>query len=136
MRKLIIIAALVGTTCAQAFAQRSGHQEINPEQVAERMSNRMAEKLDLSEEQKKAVYALNLEAARKRQAQWEVRKKQQEAINAERKAHQEKIAGLLTPEQNKAWEAIMEDNRSRMREGRRGAGKRPGGRKSPGSGQL
>lgn len=135
MRKLMIIAVLVGATFVQAQAQRRGNQEINPEQLAERMTDRMAEKLDLSEEQKKAVHALHLEAAQKRQGQMEVRKEQREAMKAEREAHQEKIAALLTPEQKETWKAMMENNRSKMGEGRRGPGERPRGRNRPGSDQ-
>jgi Spy/CpxP family protein refolding chaperone len=136
MRKLMIIAVLVGTTFVQAQAQRRGNQEINPEQLAERMSERMAEKLDLSEEQKEAVYALHLEEAQKRKAQWDARKKERETLKADREAHQEKIAALLTPEQKVTWEAMKEENRSKVREGRRGSGERMRGRNTPGSGRL
>ncbi|WP_162342625.1 DUF4890 domain-containing protein [Cyclobacterium salsum] len=136
MRKLMIIAVLVGATFVQAQAQRRGNQEINPEQLAERMSERMAEKLDLSEEQKKAVYALHLEEAQKRKEQWEARKEEREALKAEREAHQEKITALLTPEQKATWEEMKEENRSKMRDRRRGSGERMRGRNAPGSGRL
>lgn len=136
MRKLMIIAVLIGTTFVQAHAQKRGNQQINPEQLAERMSERMAEKLDLSEEQKKEIYALHLDEAQKRKVQFEARKEEREAMKAEREAHQKKIAALLTPEQKATWEAMKEENRSKMREGRRGSGDRMRGRRSPGSDKI
>ncbi|WP_375584872.1 DUF4890 domain-containing protein [Cyclobacterium xiamenense] len=124
MKKILIIAVLVGATFVQAQAQRRGNQEINPEQLAERMTERMTEKLNLSEVQKEQVHALHLEEAQKRKAAWEERRETMESMKAEREAYREKIAAVLSPEQKETWKSLQEENRERMREGRRGQGPR------------
>jgi Spy/CpxP family protein refolding chaperone len=137
MKKILIIAVLVGATFVQAQAQRRGNQEVNPEQLAERMTERMAEKLNLTDQQKEQVHALHLEEAQKRKANLEARKETMESMKAEREAYREKIAAVLTPEQKEAWESLQAENRERMREGRRrqGPGSRDRQRSAPSDNQ-
>jgi len=133
MKKILIIAVLVGATFVQAQAQRRGNQEVNPEQFAEKMTERMAENLNLTEEQKVQVHALHLKEAQKRKASWEERRAARETMKAEREAFQEKMAAVLTPEQKEAWESMKAENRKKMQERRRRSGPGNRDRQRPGS---
>ncbi|MEX2512601.1 MAG: DUF4890 domain-containing protein [Cyclobacteriaceae bacterium] len=124
----MMICALVGATIIQVNAQREKTMDRSPEKQAERMTQMMAERLDLNEDQKKEIHALHLEQAQKRKAERESTKEsmeaRREAMKAEREAHHEKIAGILTEEQKEKWEALKEEGRQKMQERRRGPGKR------------
>jgi protein CpxP len=87
---------------AEAQQEQTKRKPITPEKIAERMTERMAKELDLSDEQRREVYALHLENARKRADEM---KAQREKIKAEQKAQQEKLEAILSPEQKAQWEA-------------------------------
>jgi protein CpxP len=118
MKKLMMITAIFSLTLLSAFAQRDmERKEISPEQRAERSSERLAEKLDLSEEQKKQVYELNLQTAEARKAQMEARRTE---MKQNREAHQAKMEVILSPEQQEKWNELRESNRKRGGEMRKG----------------
>jgi len=117
MKKLLIITLMFSLGFG-AFAQRGAQREMpSPEQRAERMTNRMAEQLELSDEQKQKIYQLNLENAQKRQAEWEARKSEmeskREAMQQQRKQQTDEIEAILSPEQKAKWAEIRESNRKR-----------------------
>ena len=117
MKKVIMICALVVATVVHVQAQRQGDREINPEKMAERMTQ-----LDLTEEQEKQINALFLEHANSRK---ESQKENREEMKAAREAHQQKLEAILTPEQKEKWEAEQKEGRSQMRKkrgGRQGGG--------------
>lgn len=112
MKKLLFIYALSFGILLQANAQREGRTERTPENIAQRAADRMAEKLELSDAQKKEIYDIQLKQIEARTAKMEALKKEMEAS---RTAHQEKINGVLSPEQKQKWEEIQEQNKERQR---------------------
>ncbi|WP_200975031.1 DUF4890 domain-containing protein [Echinicola sp. 20G] len=121
MKKLLFVIALMAVTVIAAEAQqRKQRPDVKPEDMAERMTNRMAEELDLDETQKKAVYELNLESVKQRmeardQAK-EDRDEMREKMEADRKEHEEKLEAILTPEQTEKWKEFQKESREKMRE--------------------
>jgi Spy/CpxP family protein refolding chaperone len=117
MKKLIMICALVVAALVHLQAQGQGDREINPEKIAEKMTQRMDEKLDLTEAQEKQINALFLEQANNRK---ETQKERGEKMKAAREAHKQKLAAILTPEQKEKWEAERKKGRPQMRKKRGG----------------
>lgn len=70
------------------------------EQMAQRRTERMTEKLNLSEKQSKQLYEVNLQDIKEMQAQ-------AEQMRAYRKAQAEKMKGILTPEQFEQWKQMQ-----------------------------
>ena len=106
------LCLLAGTS---AFAQdrRAPRTKERPtaEQMAQRKTDRMVEKLNLNEDQSKQLYELNLQEVKDMQAQHErmraARKAQAEQMRAYRKAQAEKMKGILTPEQFEQWKQMQ-----------------------------
>ncbi|MBD3629580.1 DUF4890 domain-containing protein [Cyclobacterium sp.] len=128
MKKLLMISAVMIATLFQVNAQKERGRDISPENLADRMTERMSERLGLNELQQKEIHALHLEQAQKRKNEMEERKEAMEArrdaMKAERDAHEAKINQILTPEQQEKWEAMRQENRQRINEGRRSPEKR------------
>lgn len=104
MKKRIFAAAmalcLLAGTNAFAQNQKKGrmHKEIQTvEQMAQRKTDRMKEKLNLSEEQTKQVYDFNLQEIKQMQSM-------REQMRAARQAEAEKMKAILTPEQYAQWQ--------------------------------
>src|SRR5688572_15518552 len=106
MKKWIIGAALLAFTSLSVAAQQEKRQQPNPEERAKKVTEKMATELELSEDQKAQILALNLDHAKQRQAEMEREKAEREAQRAEMKAHQEKVNSILTEEQRTKWEEI------------------------------
>lgn len=98
-------------------AQQEKRPMPTPEERAQKMTDRLAERLNLSESQKKEIYAINLESAKKRQAEMEAQKSEREEKQAEMKAQEEKIQNVLTEDQRKEWEEIKLEAKERRRPG-------------------
>lgn len=121
MKKWMITAALLVFVGMGAFAQDMKTKERpDPETRAKMMTDRMAEKLELNEEQKAKILAINLEYAKKREAEMEAKKAEMEARKAEMDARRaemkeqdSKIAEVLTPEQKEKWVELKDQGRSR-----------------------
>ncbi|MFD2201693.1 DUF4890 domain-containing protein [Shivajiella indica] len=129
MKKLLMIAIIFSLSLA-AFGQREQQKEKpTPEQRAERMTDRMAEQLELTEVQKQEIYAINLQNAQKRQAEMEARRiemeARREAMKSQMESQRAQIDAVLTPEQKEKWEEIRAENRrkidERSRNGRGGS---------------
>lgn len=145
MKKILLMTALFSLSFG-VFAQRGESRDFpSPEERAERMTNRMAERLELSDDQKEKIYALNLENAQIRNSEMEARRaemeKLREARTESRKQQQEQIEAILTPEQKEKWNDMKDSDRRRgpmmhkrgggergseMRKGNRGYGDRSG----------
>lgn len=112
MKRALWIIAVISFISfgAEAQQEQKKREPMTPEKVAERMTERMARELDLSEEQKKEVYALHLENATKRA---EEMKAQRERMKADQKAQQEKLEAILSPEQKAQWEAKKSEAREK-----------------------
>ena len=121
MKKWMVTAALLVFVGMGAFAQDMKTKEKpDPETRAKMMTDRMAEKLELNEEQKTKILAINLEYAKKREAEMEAKKTEMEARKAEMDARRaemkeqdSKIAEVLTPEQKEKWVELKDQGRSR-----------------------
>ncbi|NVK48327.1 MAG: DUF4890 domain-containing protein [Cyclobacteriaceae bacterium] len=121
MKKILFSAGLVFLLSIGAFAQQRGQRQMpDPETRAKMMTDRMAEQLELSEEQKAKILAINLENAKKRQAEAEARKTEAEARRAQAKAQEEEIRAILTEEQRQKWEELKEARKERGPRGPRG----------------
>ncbi|MFD2036499.1 DUF4890 domain-containing protein [Belliella marina] len=135
MKKLLIMIAIFSVGIITAEAQRGPRggemspekraEMRSPEKRAEMMADRLAEKLALSQDQKKEVYAIQLESARKNQAEMEARRAEMKAKRAEMQAkHQEqqsKIEAVLTPEQLATWKELKDadkEKRNNIRDAR------------------
>ena len=124
MKKLCLAFVLFSLVVLNTEAQRAGMARDKPdaERIAERMTERMAKTLDLSEEQRKEVYAIQLESATQRVQEMESRRDKMRTSNQE---DQKKLEAILTPEQKAKWEASKKEvrgKRGQRHEGRRGSG--------------
>lgn len=144
MKKTILLIAILATTILGAFAQRGGQQANrempNPEQRAERMTDRLQADLNLSDEQRAEVYKINLQHAQERHAEMEAmraeREKRQAKMRERSEAQFQSVESVLTEEQKEKWSEIREDRKRKgheMREERSRGGKemRRGGRGNP-----
>lgn len=108
-----------------AFAQNQNkgrmHREMpTAEQMAQRKTDRMKEKLNLNEQQTKQVYEYNLQEVKEMQSM-------HQQMRAARQAEAEKMKSILTPEQYEQWkQAQGPECRPRGREARKGHGCKQG----------
>lgn len=99
------VCMMIGTgVCAQNMQHRSRMMKDRPtvEQMAQRQTDRMKEKLSLTDEQAKQVYAYNLQQIKE--------------MRAARQAEAAKMKSILTPEQFEKWQEMQgyDKNRGRM----------------------
>jgi len=87
MKKVIVAIMMAGMFALPAFAQHKEHH--TPEERATKMTKKMAESLELTGDQKEAVYSANLEMART----------MDEDRKAAQKTHRENLKEILTDEQ-------------------------------------
>jgi len=103
MKKIIATLFLAGIFALPAMGQNQ--QERSPEQKATKMTEKMAENLDLTADQKEAAYKANLEMARS------MKEDRAEA----HKAHQAKMKEILTDEQYAKMEQMQKERRKEMK---------------------
>jgi len=108
MKKLILAALAVFVLASPAWSQRE-HKQHNPEKMAQKMTDKMAEKLDLTEDQKTKVLEANTEYAN-------AMKDSREEMKALKEAHREKLKGILTDEQFAKLDEGMKRRKKRMQE--------------------
>jgi len=125
MKKLtfLFLAFLIsGFAFGQDTQQRV--QQRDPEQSAKLYTERLTKELDLSSEQQKRVYELTLDRSKKAKdrgfvKRGEMNKERAGELRAERKAHQDELESILTPEQVKKWNekraAMVQDRGKRDR---------------------
>ncbi len=110
MKKTLFALALMASFSISALAQGAPDTEHTPEQRAEKMTEKMAEHLNLTEDQKAAVYEANFQMAST--------KDEDRKSNMEK--HDANLKNILTEEQYKKWSASKKERR-----GNRPKGKRP-----------
>ncbi|SFU08645.1 protein of unknown function [Algoriphagus locisalis] len=125
MNKLILATGMMVMISLSTLAQKRGGERPSAEERAKRTTERMAETLSLTEEQKKQVLDINLEYAKKneaemaeRKAEMEARRAEMEARRAELKEQDAKIQAVLTEEQRSKWTEIKADRMNDRRRGR------------------
>ena len=110
MKKWILGAAVL--TCISlglsAQHQKKNVRELSASERAEKMSDRMAEELKLTEEQRKQVSKVVLENATRQEELAQKRKAEFEAHKEYRMEQEKKIAAILTEEQKMIWEQRKE----------------------------
>lgn len=96
------LCLLAGTSAFAQDSKRAPRTKERPtaEQMAQRKTDRMVEKLNLNEDQSKQLYELNLQEVKDMQAQ-------HEQMRAARKAQAEKMKKILTPEQFGQWQQMQ-----------------------------
>lgn len=140
-KSMFMVAATLGMMIASgAFAQqtaargRKAPERPTAEELARRKSDRMKQKLNLSEEQAQQIYRYNVEQFQQleadRKARFEAmaaaRKAETEKRAAVRKAETDRMKNILSPEQFGQWEAMQRrPNQPKMH--RKGAHKHPHG---------
>ena len=119
MKNVVMMMGLILLGTA-AFAQRGGG-DATPEKRAERQTKMMTEKLDLSADQQKQVYALQLTRTQKMQEMRAAQDQSADARDRMKSANddfQKSLDGILTADQKTKYEAMQAE----MREGRQGGG--------------
>jgi len=126
MKKSGLIIACFLFLSASLFAQE--RKRISPEERAKLRSERIAEQLELSQEQKAQVYALNLKEAEAGKKAREERKQKVIAMRDSRRNYQKALEEILTPEQAKKWEELKAQRRDEIKKRYK---RRPGMYKKP-----
>jgi protein CpxP len=142
MNKWIFATGMMVMISLSTIAQKKGGERPSPEERANKNTERMAEALTLTDAQKKQILEINLEYAKKNEAEMAERKAEMEARKAEMdvkkvelKEQDAKIQAVLTEEQRAQWTEIKADRMDDRRRGRPNAqiegdprrGKRSGG---------
>ena len=116
MKKWILGAAVM--TCISlglsAQHQKKNFRELSASERAEKMSDRMAEELKLTDEQRKQVSKVVLENATRQEELIQKRKAEFEAQKNYRLEQEKKISAILTEEQKVIWEQRKEALKQRM----------------------
>ena len=122
MKKWILGAAVL--TCISlglsAQHQKKNFRELSAKERAEKMTDRMSEELNLTEDQKNQVAGLVLENATRQEELIQKRKAEFEAQKGYRMEQDKKIAAILTEEQKTIWEQRKEAMRTRGKDHSRG----------------
>lgn len=137
---LITILFLSISVFAQQPNRKAGYPEFTPEQQAELQTKKLALALDLDEKQIAKVQALEVEIAKERKANRELRQSKrtpgerpsdEELFEIKSKrldrqtVHQKKMKNILTKEQYKNWKGMCQNNAQNKKLNRRGDGKGP-----------
>jgi Spy/CpxP family protein refolding chaperone len=114
MKKWILgVLVLIGISFGLSAQQHKNFRQFNPTERAQKMTDRMAEELKLTDEQRKQVSQLTLENANRQEELLKSRKAEFEAQKEYRKAQDQKMASILTEEQKQLWEQRKEALRNR-----------------------
>ena len=112
MKKILLtMVALLSMTAVMAQDGDKKERKAPKEFNAEEMTNRMADDLQLTAEQKAKVLDLNKdfvkdqkEMMKERKEQMKERKEKRKEFGEKRKAYNEKLKSILTPEQYKKFQ--------------------------------
>lgn len=117
MKKRMLMFATVLTLVSLDLAAQVRRKMPEPEENARVLTERLAYRLNLTEEQKKEVLAINLENAKKRALEREKLQAEMEARRDEMKAQEDRLKQVLTEEQRKQWEELKLDRQPERRPG-------------------
>ncbi len=138
---ILAIVCTAGITAQATFKSKKHNQNGDrptPTERAERITEKMTKKLELSDYQSDQVGDLNLNLANQissiRKSEMTKDEKREE-IKGLRTGYQSSISGILTPEQNEKWLQWIENRKNKREEsgkrphhGNRGKGERGGNR--------
>lgn len=115
MKKWILGAVVL--TCISlglsAQHQKKNYRELSATARAEKMSDRLVEALNLTEEQQKQVTQVLLENTKRQEELIQKRKAEFEAQKKYRLEQEKKIEAILTEEQKTIWEQRKESRQHR-----------------------
>lgn len=121
MKKLIIAALLV--VGVSSFAQenndrpqRANMERMTPEQRSEQRIARMTKELNLDAKQQEQLKQLYAEQAAQRANRQNNQGQGRENMEAQRKAMEDKMKAILTPEQLTKWKSSQDKMRERMQQ--------------------
>ena len=125
MNKWIFATGMMVMISLSTMAQKRGVERPSAEDRAKRVTERMADELTLTEAQKNQILEINLEYAKKneaemaeRRAEMEARRAEMDAKRAELKEQDSKIQAVLTEEQRAKWAEIKAERMDDRRRGR------------------
>lgn len=125
MNKWILATGMMVMISLSTMAQKKQGERPSAEDRALRTTERMAEELTLTDAQKKQILEINLESAKKneaemaaRKAEMEARKAEMDARRSELKEQDAKIQAVLTEEQRAKWTEIKAERMNDRRRGR------------------
>ena len=118
MKRWILATGLLLMISLSAMAQKRVGERPSPEERAQRNTDRISEALTLTDSQKKQILNINLEYAKKKEAEMEARKAQMDVKRAELKEQDAKIQAVLTEEQRAKWTEIKAERMEDRRRGR------------------
>lgn len=120
MKKLMIASCLLVMISLSIFAQQGKSVEKpNMEERAKQMTEKIVTELELTESQKNQVLAINLDYAKKKEAEMEARKAAMESRKKGQEEHEAKIQAVLTETQKAKW-VELKDERKEHQKGRPG----------------
>lgn len=127
MKKIFLIIALFAGSVSLSQAQQ--RQQRSPEEMAQRNVDGLEKRLNLTADQKAKIYTIVLAQAKTmdslRTAGRNSGGDRQAAFSKIREFQDEnnkKISALLNDDQKKAYDQMLEERRSRMRNGQSGPG--------------
>lgn len=103
--KILSIAALSLIMAGTSHAQSDARQNMTPERKAEIMSERLSEKLQLTDVQTQKVRGLILQDQKRKE---QMRKENQ----VRREEFRNSLRAILTPEQMKTFEELLEERKA------------------------
>lgn len=126
MKKLIYTVALVVMGITASYAQKPGRElgkpKGTPEQRAEIAATAMQQKLGLTADQKVKIQQIELDRIKKSE-EWRQKdagnmKDKMEERKSFMKANKDKMYAILTPDQQKTYEASRKEMRGKFRDGK------------------
>lgn len=120
MKKIMIAALLFAGLTVSGFSQeRPKHEKKTPEERAQLMTDKMAEKLSLTNSQKNDVYKINLDRAKEiDKLRSKATDDRQKTLQDEKKIFQnseEKINKVLNDDQKKTYADLREKRMEKMK---------------------
>lgn len=109
MKKTLFALAIMAVFSLTSFAQNATDTKRPAEQKAKKMTERMAENLNLTEDQKTAVYEANFQMASAKE----------ENSKGNMEKHDANMREILTEEQYEKWKATREEHKSDRPKGRK-----------------
>jgi periplasmic protein CpxP/Spy len=123
MKKLVFVITLLITFGAQAQDRKEKMKNSTPEERVEMRTNKLSEKLSLDENQKKKVKEIFAAQQKENKSKIDQIKADREKARTEmKKQHEElkaKLKPVLTDEQYKKWEAMQDETKDKVKEGRK-----------------
>ncbi len=118
MKNLLLMSAfaLAGMAGAQHEEMDARKAKLSPEEQATRLTEKMTKQLDLTPEQVAQIKPQNLAFAQQQAASREQIRVLREQQKAEMEAHRKNIHAILTPEQQKKADKMMEKRKHKRKE--------------------